>query len=101
MWVMVMFDLPSKTSKERRNYAYFRKLLLQDGFVMLQYSVYSRHCPSDENSLVHKERIRSGLPHDGEVRILSFTDKQYGKMIVYYGGKRKTIEKAPEQITLF
>jgi CRISPR-associated endonuclease Cas2 len=44
MWVIAMFDLPTDTKKARRAYARFRKDLLEDGFTMTQYSVYSRHC---------------------------------------------------------
>ena len=51
MWVLVFFDLPTDTKKERKVAADFRKALLQDGFVMFQFSIYIRHCPSVENAL--------------------------------------------------
>ncbi len=40
MWVITMFDLPVVTPKARKAYARFRKTLLEDGFTMMQYSVY-------------------------------------------------------------
>ena len=46
MWVLVFFDLPTETKRERKLYADFRKKLLQDGFTMFQFSIYVRHCPS-------------------------------------------------------
>lgn len=101
MWVLTMFDLPTDTKKARRQYALFRKALLTDGFTMLQYSVYARHCPSKENAQVHISRIRAQIPPDGEVRVLSITDKQFERMLVFLGKVRKKPEPAPRQLELF
>ena len=46
MWVIVLFDLPTETKRARKEYAQFRKKLLENGFVKMQYSVYLRNCPS-------------------------------------------------------
>jgi len=96
-----MFDLPTDTKQDRRSYAKFRKALLQDGFLMMQFSVYARHCASEENSYVHSGRVRDSLPPQGEVRIITITDKQFGRMQVFYGKKRKKTERPPQQISLF
>lgn len=101
MWIIVMFDLPTDTPKARKDYTVFRKKLLQDGFLMMQYSVYMRHCASDENAQVHVKRVKSFLPDDGEVRIITITDKQFSRIKVFYGKIRKPTEKAPEQISFF
>lgn len=101
MWVIVLFDLPTDTRAARRQYSLFRKSLLQDGFTMMQYSVYMRHCASDENAQVHSDRVKSGLPADGEVRIIKITDKQFAKIQVFYGKKYKPIEHSPEQLSFF
>lgn len=101
MWVITMFDLPTDTKAAKKAHAGFRKALLNDGFVMLQYSVYARHCPSDENAVVHESRVKAFLPDDGEVRLIKITDKQFERMKVYYGKMRKATEKAPEQFSLF
>lgn len=101
MWVIVLFDLPTDTKKARKEYTKFRKHLLDDGFSMMQYSVYTRHCASDENAEVHVKRIKSHLPIDGEIRIVKITDKQFGRIQVYYGKKQRPIEKAPEQLMFF
>ena len=63
MWVLVLFDLPTETKKDRKDYALFRKRLLQDGFTMFQFSIYLRHCPSAENADVHIRRVQNILPH--------------------------------------
>lgn len=101
MWVIVLFDLPTDTAEARKQYTVFRKHLLEDGFIMMQYSVYMRHCASDENALVHVKRVKSRLPPDGEVRIVKITDKQFGRIEVFYGKKRRKIEAPPEQLSLF
>ncbi len=101
MWIVVLFDLPTDTKVARKDYTRFRKFLLQDGFTMMQYSVYMRHSSSDENAQVHAKRVKDRLPNDGEVRIIKITDKQFGKIEVYYGKKRTKTEKAPIQLQLF
>ena len=101
MWIVVLFDLPTDTKAARKQYTKFRKKLLDDGFTMMQYSVYMRHCASDENAQVHIDRVKSGLPNDGEVRIIKITDKQFAKIQVFYGKKRKPTETAPEQLGFF
>ncbi len=101
MWIIVLFDLPTDTPEARRQYTQFRGFLLDDGFTMMQYSVYMRHSSSNENATVHIKRVKAKLPADGEVRIIKITDKQFGRIEVFYGKKRRPIEKTPEQISLF
>ncbi len=101
MWVITMFDLPTDTKKARKAYHDFREALLDDGFIMLQFSVYARHCPSEENAVVHENRVRASLPDDGEVRVLKITDKQFERMKVFYGKIRKPTEKPPTQVSFF
>jgi CRISPR-associated protein Cas2 len=101
MWIMAMFDLPVDTPLARRAYAEFRKGLIKDGFSMMQYSVYTRHCASEENAAVHFQRVRRLLPADGEVRLLMITDKQFGRMEIYLGRRRKSPAAAPAQIEMF
>lgn len=101
MWVFAMFDLPVETRLQRRNYTRFRKALLRNGFIQLQYSIYARSCASEESAQVHSDRVRGFLPPDGEVRVLTLTDKQYGRMQVFWGKSRKPTERAPVQLELF
>ena len=101
MWVVAMFDLPVDTKKARHDYALFRKGLIKDGFSMMQYSVYIRHCASQENTDVHVKRVSEMLPDDGEVRVITITDKQFERMSVFWGKRRKQTEPAPKQLELF
>ncbi len=101
MWLFAMFDLPVDTKELRREYAQFRKKLLAAGFTMLQYSVYAKHIPSEEAGDALKRTIRAYVPPHGQVRLIAITDHQFGKMEVFYGGKRQAAESPPLQITLF
>jgi len=101
MWMIVLFDLPTDTDKAKRDYTLFRKSLLKDGFAMMQYSVYFRHCASRENMAVHRKRVEQVLPPDGEVRILEMTDKQFEQMTIFYGKRRTKTEEPPAQLEFF
>ena len=87
MWIMVFFDLPTETKKDRKAYAAFRKNLIQDGFSMFQFSIYIRHCASIENAETHIKRVTSRLPEYGKVGIMCITDKQFGNISIFYGKK--------------
>lgn len=101
MWVVAMFDLPVDSKVARRRYGQFRKALLKDGFARMQFSVYIRHCASRENAEVHMQRIQAALPLEGEVRVLTITDKQFERMHVFWGKARQRPEHAPAQLELF
>lgn len=101
MWLFALFDLPVTSTTHRREYAQFRKALLRQGFVMLQYSVYARHGVSEEAVDAIRNRVRAALPPHGQVRLMSVTDHQFGKMEVYYGKKRAPTEDPPAQLMLF
>ncbi|WP_298640426.1 CRISPR-associated endonuclease Cas2 [uncultured Tistrella sp.] len=101
VWLLSLFDLPTETKAQRRAYARFRKDLLNDGFTMMQYSVYQRHCASPENAELHLQRIAAVLPPEGEVRFLVITDKQFGRIRTFWGSRRKPAEKTPAQLEFF
>ena len=101
MWIVAMFDLPVDTRKARRQYTRFRKGLLQEGFSMLQYSVYARYCPSEEAAATYRSHVRTMLPSSGQVRLMAITDRQFGKMELYFGKNRRPVEDVPDQLMLF
>ena len=101
MWLMVMFDLPVVTAEEKRQYTRFRKYLLREGFLQLQFSVYARFSASRENAQKYYRYIQSAVPPGGRVRLLMVTDKQFGDMVSLYGTKLEDVEKKPEQLLLF
>lgn len=101
MWLFVFFDLPVTLKKDRKAAARFRKDLMKDGFTMLQFSVYTRHCASRESAEVHIKRIKDLIPEKGQVSILAITDKQYGNIINHWGAKASKLAKGPKQLELF
>lgn len=101
MWIMVLFDLSTEDVKARKAYTRFRKGLLKNGFDMMQYSVYIRHCASGENAEVHAQRIKSMLPEKGIVSIITITDKQFGDIKNFWGRKRKKAPPPPLQLEMF
>ena len=101
MWVLVLFDLPTETKKEKKAYTDFRKKLINDGFTMFQFSIYLRHCASRENSEVHIQRVKNSLPEFGNIGILCITDKQFGQMELFQGKKVKPVTTPNQQLELF
>ncbi len=101
MWVMVLFDLPTETKKEKKAYTDFRKKMLQDGFVMFQFSIYLRHCSSMENAQVHVKRVKKNLPEKGHVGIITITDKQFGMMELFHGKATASPTNIPQQLEFF
>lgn len=91
MWLLVLFDLPTETKKDIREYTIFRKNLLRDGFTMFQFSIYVRHCASLENAEVHKKRVKSFLPRYGKVGIICITDKQFGNIEFFMAISHKSL----------
>ncbi|EIM74085.1 CRISPR-associated Cas2 family protein [Nitritalea halalkaliphila LW7] len=101
MWVLVFFDLPTDTKRDRKVAAGFRKKLLEDGFAMFQFSIYTRFCPSRENADVHIRRTKINLPPKGKVGIMAITDRQFGMMEIFYGKKKQDTEPPSQQLELF
>ncbi|MFC0183908.1 CRISPR-associated protein, Cas2 family [Pseudarcicella hirudinis] len=101
MWVLVLFDLPTETKKEKKIASGFRKQILKDGFMMFQFSMYIRHCPSRENAEAHIKRVKKILPEHGHVAILCVTDKQFGEIEIFYGKKPSEVPIGNQQLELF
>ncbi|MDO5015328.1 MAG: CRISPR-associated endonuclease Cas2 [Clostridia bacterium] len=91
MRALVFFDLPIKTNEDKRNYRHFRKILIKNGFIMMQKSVYCKlmTTPSVENSI--KRLIRENKPPDGIVQMLTVTEKQFSKMEFVIGSYKNDV----------
>lgn len=85
MRVLVMFDLPTETSENRRNYTKFRKYLIKSGFMMMQQSVYVRLALNQTNAKGMIDSVKKNKPSEGFVQILTITEKQYSKMEIISG----------------
>lgn len=85
MRMLVFFDLPVVTKAERRAYTQFRRFLLNDGYDMIQFSVYGRILNGNDAEEKHMKRLLSNLPPEGSVRMLTVTEKQYASMKLLVG----------------
>ena len=100
MWMVVMFDLPVLSKRQRKRAAKFRHELLDLGFEMAQYSVYMKFCGQREAAEALAKRVERHVPREGRVSILTLTDKQYGRMRVFVGGGKQTRETERGQLVL-
>lgn len=97
MRLIVMFDLPVETSKEKREYRKFKEGLLQEGFVMIQYSVYSRVCVNKAAANNLEKRLLKVLPSNGLVQTFMMTEKQYNDMHFLVGEKVDDLRNSAER----
>lgn len=102
-WLMVAFDLPVKTKEERKRYTNFRKFLIDDGFQMIQYSIYARPCVTFARQETHVRRVKREVPPEGSVRITFITKAQWEKSWVINGKPAEEVppEEMPQQIELW
>jgi len=101
MWNLVLFDLPVKTKKQRREATRFRKLLVDLGWTMEQYSVYVRYIPTGMSVIPEVKRIKEGLPAQGRVQIIGVTDRQWSKALRFVDESDEDPPEQPDLLTLF
>lgn len=90
MRLLLFFDLPMETSKNRKEYARFHKFLIKNGFIMMQKSVYSKLSVNNVMSEAVKKRIACNLPSDGVIELLEITENQFSR-IEYLSGEKQTL----------
>lgn len=102
MRIIIFFDLPVKTKKERKQATQFRNFLVKDGFYMIQFSLYGRICNTIENAKLHEQRVSVAVPPKGSVRSLIVTEKQYASMSILTGEiKHKEKKINSNQLSFF
>ena len=101
MRIIVMFDLPVVTEKEKKIATRFRKFLLDDGYIMMQYSVYSRICKNNDDLFKHINRLKINTPKNGNVRLLQVTENQYNNIIMFSGTKKVEEDISIENLLIF
>ncbi len=101
MWILVMFDLPTDTSKQRKAANAFRNFLLDEGFERSQFSVYARFVNGKAALQARINKIERNLPSDGDVQVLNFTDRQYRDIVHFSDQGRRNARKNPEQLVMF
>lgn len=87
MRLIIFFDLPVVSKADRKAYASFRKYLITNGYLMMQYSVYCKLFANREAAVKHVNLLQRNVPKKGQVRILLVTEKQYSRIEIIVGGK--------------
>ncbi|MFV0559317.1 MAG: CRISPR-associated endonuclease Cas2 [Enterococcus sp.] len=98
MRMIVMFDMPTQTADEKKAYRKFRKFLLSEGFIMHQYSVYSKIVLNGTASKAMQARLKQNNPKKGLITLLSVTEKQFARMIYLSGDKDTDVRNTDERI---
>ena len=80
MRLLVFFDLPTMTKADKRAYTLFRRFLLQEGYDMLQWSIYGRLVNGADDAEKHLKRLSTNLPQQGSIRYLQISEKQFAGM---------------------
>lgn len=101
MRLIVMFDLPVITDKERKIATNFRNFLLDDGYIMMQFSVYSRICKNNDDLQKHINRLKIHSPKNGNIRMLQITEKQYSNIIMFAGSKEVEEDISIDSLLVF
>lgn len=101
MWIFVFFDLPVVEKKERKDATKFRNLLLDNGFNMVQYSIYTRLFSGKDACKKYYRLIQDNLPKEGKVDILTVTDAQYSNIISFNARKKQEKNKKKNLKTSF
>ena len=102
-WLLVAFDLPVVEKEQRKIATDFRKFLLDDGYHMLQYSVYARSMVSAARLETHTRRLRAKIPDEGSVRAIYITEAQWQRSIIIHGkpAQEHPPEEVPDQMLLW
>ncbi len=87
-----MYDLPVKTKEEQKNYSDFRNSLIKLGYIMVQYSIYTKFCKNKVEMHKQLNRLLKMNPKFGDIRVLTLTEHQYTNMI-FIKGKMRENEK--------
>lgn len=95
-----MFDLPVETAKQRKQYRQFRKSLINEGFLMIQYSVYVRVCVTKKSATLMENRIKTFLPENGTIQALTLTEKQYNDMHFLVGDRVENVRNNSDRTVI-
>lgn len=100
MRTIVFFDLPSVYAKDKRNYNLFRRFLINEGFLMMQESVYSKLVLNSVQKDLLVKRVRKNVPKKGLVQILTVTEKQYAQIECVIGNSNTKVVNSEERLLI-
>lgn len=100
MRTMVFFDLPTIYSKDKKAYLMFRKFLINEGFLMMQESVYSKIVLNSQQSIALMGKIRKNAPKKGIIQVMNITEKQYSQIEFIIGDSNNKIINNEERLII-
>ena len=103
MRLIVLYDLPVSSSSLRKAYQQFHTFLLNEGYDMLQYSIYCKLCNGNDAIERCMIRLEHNVPSLGNVRVIKVTEKQYAQMKFLVGtpSTQELINMEQKQLLLF
>lgn len=100
-WLLVLFDLPTDTKAQRHEATRFRNALLDQGYLMLQYSVYARCAVSTETKKAHLVRLKKVAPDSGNIQCIFITDVQWEKTVTISHPNNRTKRQLDTKMPLY
>lgn len=98
MRMILMFDLPTDTTEERKAYRKFRKFLLSEGFIMHQFSVYSKLLLNNSANNAMIDRLQENNPQKGNITLLTVTEKQFARMLYLHGERNACLANCDKRL---
>lgn len=96
--MILMFDMPTDTADERKAYRKFRKFLLSEGFIMHQFSVYSKLLLNNSANKAMIDRLQANNPKKGSITLLTVTEKQFARMIYLNGERNASVANSDKRL---
>ncbi|TVV34234.1 CRISPR-associated endonuclease Cas2 [Weissella cibaria] len=100
MRMILMFDMPMQSPEDKRTYRQFRKYLLSEGFLMHQFSIYSKLLLNDTANKAMLRRLKKNNPKVGNISLLTVTEKQLARMIYLNGEKSDSVANTDDRIVI-
>lgn len=100
MRILVFFDLPSISLEEKRIYRKFRNFLINEGFLMLQESVYCKIALNQTAAKYIRENIYRHKPECGLVQMMTITEKQYQSMEYIVGERTSDVIDSDKKVII-
>ncbi len=100
MRTIIFFDLPNIYSRDKKNYLQFRKFLINEGFIMMQESVYSKIVLNSQQAELLLERVRKKAPKKGLIQVLTITERQYSNIEYVIGESNSKIINSEDRLVV-
>ncbi|MGD1818259.1 MAG: CRISPR-associated endonuclease Cas2 [Pleomorphochaeta sp.] len=100
MRLILVFDLPTLTIEQRRDYRIFRKWLIKEGFIMLQESVYSKLALNNNSSKLIIENVKKHKTLEGSIQIFEITEKEFNNREIIVGTSQNEVLDTMEKVVI-